>query len=161
MDALSRSKNALKQIIGKPEQINIPCKVVKVEGATCSVEHVMDGYIIEDVRLNAASEDDEGIIVTPKVGSYVIISSIDSILYYVSMFSEIDKVDFKCKGDVTSSIDGKYSIQNKQQSLITLVNELIDAISAITVTTAVGPSGIPVNKPQFDVIKHKFNELIQ
>jgi hypothetical protein len=145
MDALSRSKNALKQIIGKPEQINIPCKVVKVEGATCSVEHVMDGYIIEDVRLNAASEDDEGIIVTPKVGSYVIISSIDGILYYVSMYSTIEKVDFRSEGDVCSAIDGKYSIQNKEQSLKSLINELIDAISAITVTTAVGPSGIPIN----------------
>lgn len=161
MTAVSKSKKALRQIVGKPEQINIPCKVLKVEGSTCSVKHIRDEYIIEDVRLNASTENNEGIIVTPKVGSYVIISSIDGILYYVSMFSAIDKVDFFCTGDVYSEIDGKYSIQNKQQSLKSLINELIDAISAITVTTSVGPSGIPINKPQLDVIKEKFNQLIE
>jgi hypothetical protein len=44
--------------------------------------------------------------------------------------------------------------------LIDLIGQICDAISTISVPTAVGPSGPPINSPQFTVIKSQLNSAL-
>ena len=41
-----------------------------------------------------------------------------------------------------------------------IIEELIDAITALTVPTGVGPSGPPVNSAQFTSIKSRLNNIL-
>lgn len=73
--------------------------------------------------------------------------------------------------------DGNISISNTSGKLVTvgagdnevavlgdawkeLLEGLIDAIGALTVPTGVGPSGVPINKAQFDAIKARLSTAL-
>jgi hypothetical protein len=59
------------------------------------------------------------------------------------------------------SIKDKMSFKNENESLKTLIDELIDAITQITVTTGVGASGTPINIQAFTDIKQRFSTLLK
>lgn len=70
------------------------------------------------------------------------------------------KTSFK-KGDLTLEMDDRFKIDVGGKSLKSKLEELIDEIGKITVTTPVGPSGIPINLPQLITIKGKLTELLK
>lgn len=57
-------------------------------------------------------------------------------------------------------IDDKLSFSNSSGDLKTQVDALIDAIGQLTVTTAFGPSGTPVNIAQFQSVQQNLNEIL-
>jgi len=59
------------------------------------------------------------------------------------------------------SIKDKLSFKNENESLKTLIDELIDAITQITVTTGVGASGTPINIQAFTDIKQRFSTILK
>ena len=71
-------------------------KVKNVDGQTCTV--TIDELELADVRLRAVvNDEDSGILVTPKVGSFVMITDLsngDKRDWAVVMYSEVDKVEF-------------------------------------------------------------------
>jgi len=54
----------------------------------------------------------------------------------------------------------KISIFNDKASLAKILLDLIEAINKLTVTTAAGPSGNPINKLEFDKVKEDINKLL-
>jgi hypothetical protein len=129
-------------------------------GDTLDVED-LNGTKYLKVR-KIATEKKTGIIITPPAESYVIVSRIaGSNDLFVSMFSEIDKVEYKDTKGVECIIEnGKISIKNNSYGIKQAFDELIDAIGKLTVTTATGPSGIPINKAEFDAVKQKISNLL-
>lgn len=151
----------MREIVGKTSQNTEVCSVLSVEGITCTVETVANKIKYEGVRLKAHIEDDKGLVVKPVVGSYVLVSRIDDANCFVSFFSEIAAVSFKDKNGIEVIIEnGKMSIKNNSYGIKQAFDELIDAIGKLTVTTATGPSGIPINKAEFDAIKQKISNLL-
>lgn len=70
------------------------------------------------------------------------------------------KTSFK-KGDLTFEMDERFKMDVAGKSLKSKLEELIDEIGKITVTTPVGPSGPPINVPQLSTIKGKLAELLK
>lgn len=63
--------------------------------------------------------------------------------------------------DCEIDIDDKILVKNEKESLKKLVNDLFDAILQLTVTTPVGPSGVPINSPVFTQLKTRFDNLLK
>lgn len=70
------------------------------------------------------------------------------------------KTSFK-KGDLTFEMGNKFKIAVNEKSLKSKLEELIDEISKITVTTPVGPSGPPINLDKLIKIKNNLTELLE
>lgn len=82
-------------------------KAVDKENSICSVELLEDeSIVIENVRLQAVdSEQDNGFLLLPKVGSSVIIGKIDNqSTFFVAMVSEVQEVYLKVDGSEKFSI---------------------------------------------------------
>lgn len=54
---------------------------------------------------------------------------------------------------------GKVSLGNGAIELLDILDKVIDEIVKITVPTAVGPSGVPVNSPAFTVLKQQLGQI--
>jgi hypothetical protein len=74
--------------------------VTVVDGAVCTVERLVDGKTIENVRLNVHAGKDSGLVITPVVESVVMITSIDGEGWFVSLFSEIEEITVTATGQV-------------------------------------------------------------
>ena len=70
------------------------------------------------------------------------------------------KTSFK-KDKLTFEMDDRFKVDVGGKSLKSKLEELIDEIGKITVTTPVGPSGPPINLPQLTILKGKLNELLK
>ena len=148
--------------------------------ATVKDNHASDDYIdVEDmmgtsflqVRKRAAVDGKKGILVTPVKESSVLVGRIgDSDYLYMAMCSEIESVKVTLN-DQTITLDkdglsmdmgkGKYEIKNTQESLKKLLDDLNNAIIALTVTTGTGPSGTPINIVSFKQIQQRIPNLFK
>lgn len=128
---------------------------------TCVVSD--DGIYYEDVLLYAVADSTlKGFCVIPKAGSRVIVSRIGgSSQLYVSMFSQVDKVLLAIEGVDYSVTEGGFTFVRGASGLKKTLEKLCDAIGALTVPTNAGPSGIPVNKAEFDAIKKDLNNYLE
>jgi len=130
--------NLLRQIVGDKSFDTWICKVTGVNEAGCEVERVFDKLKIKNVRLNVTVKDNEGLIIYPVENSYVLVTNIDNDKYYVSQFSQIEKITI----DVNSNIvinggknEGLVKIKeltNKLNALKTTLNDLISAYNSHT-----------------------------
>lgn len=76
-------------------------KVKAVGLESCAVECIDDASIIEGVRLKATiNKENEGVIITPKVGSYIIVSGIGNSdqMHFVSMYTEVTAITINMNG---------------------------------------------------------------
>jgi hypothetical protein len=166
----------LKSLVSVPIQ-TFPAVVSTVEpdNLTCEVES--DGVTWYDVRIQSLSQAGKGITILPKKDSFVLVSRIgNSNELFISAFSEIDQVLFEIentsfkatnegveivKENKTTFLQNDlFTIKTANESLKKILEDLIAAIGALTVTTGVGPSGIPINKVQFDAIKTRIGNLL-
>jgi hypothetical protein len=131
MSKAAELAEALKALTRKPT-VNLVCKVLEVTGKTCRVEPIDGGAEITGVRLSPVTDSsNEGILIVPEVGSYVMVSQIKvnaaDFVYYVSSCSRI--TEFKM---ITTS-GTVYSLA-KTEMLVTELNKtntLINALLAI------------------------------
>lgn len=91
-------RDAIKDITGQyaAPVYSIICTVDSVDenNRTCTVTPVNGDAQIQDVRLQAAiGADQVGQFVIPATGSYVIVSMTSEYAGFVSMFSEVERVD--------------------------------------------------------------------
>jgi len=63
--------------------------------------------------------------------------------------------------NMTLNPAGLISIKNSASSLKGIIDKILDAISKLTVTTANGPSGPPINADEFSAIKVELATLLQ
>lgn len=90
---MSKAGELIKQLAGSVEATLHVCKVISVDGATCNVEPIDGSAELHGVRLNAVTSNSAGIIITPIVESVVIVNQISKVDSYVSLFSEIEKIE--------------------------------------------------------------------
>jgi len=154
--------NMLRQIAGRQGYETYACIVKSVSGATCNVQRIIDDKPMEDVRLNATVKLGDGVVITPVVGSVVLITNIDGGKYFVSQFSGIERVVFSDVSGFECVIEnGTISVKNKGYSLRRAFDDIISAIGKLTVTTGVGPSGTPINIAEFQSVGQKLNNFLK
>ncbi len=120
------------------------CEVKSVDGATCTVTRVLDGLEIPDVRLNCHSTENSGIVVTPKVDSYVLVTSIDGLSFFVSQCSEVEKITIDCESEIIinrGDNKGVVKIQELENNLKKL-KSYIENIATATATAMVPMSAL-------------------
>ena len=145
---------------------------------TCTVKTGDVEY--EDVRLYGIVKGDlKGFCFIPKIGSQVLAGRIGgSNELFVAMFTEVDKALLTIgeKMQITAEADnlriqadntviratsaGMTFVRGGSGLKKTLEN-LIDAIVKLTVTTGVGPSGTPINAPDFMKVKQDLSNYLE
>ena len=70
---------------------------VNSDKASCTVKRVIDEKIISDVYINSSMLNDEGIVITPAKDSLVLVTRIDHLQSFVSLYSKIDKIHINPK----------------------------------------------------------------
>jgi hypothetical protein len=116
---------------------SVLCKVNSVDTSklTCYCIPINGGADIIDVRLMADAKN--GFLLTPKVGSIVVVSFIDKGQSFVSMVSQVSEVQLNGK-----NFDGLVKITplvNKVNALENQINNILNALKATTIPLA--PSG--------------------
>lgn len=120
------------------------CVVKSVEGATCTVERVIDDMEIKGVLLSTEIDGSTGIVITPTVESYVLCTRIDSTKWFVCQTSKIEKIalNFSDKIVINDGSNGLAKVDkvaDKLNALENKVNELIAGLQATVIPLA--PSG--------------------
>ena len=160
-------------LMKKHVPFSITTGVVKsIEGNTCHLEREGLPDLFK-VRLNAVQRElSNHLTLVPKEGSVVqcaIIENREEEAFIIG-YSEIEKLTlgfedntFQVDGTgVSVSLDdGKIEIKNSSEDLKTILTDLLDAINRITVTTATGPSGVPINMSEFSAIKNRLSDLFK
>lgn len=153
-------------------------KKVDEEARTCTVKV---GNIERENVLLYAIEDEEkkGLVLIPKIDSQVIVSQMpDGSRLFVEMFSEVDKVLLTIDEKLAVTIDAKGALIEADKTtlsvkdsglilsrgssgLLKTLTDLCDAIAKLTVPTALGPSGVPINMADFIKIKQDLKNYLE
>lgn len=134
MDTYGKIKQRLQELCqsgGTPSAF-VLAKVKKVDGKTCSV--LIGDLELADVRLRAVvNQEESGILITPKEGSFVMITDLSNGRmsdWAVAMYSEVDKVEFNSgKNDGLININ---DLTDKLNKLVDEVNNLKDKFNGHT-----------------------------
>lgn len=138
-------------------------RVVSVdEGAfTCDVEKSA-GVVYQDVRLRAISDGDEhGLVAIPQRGSHVLIARMDDGEYYVAMHSTVDRLQLAIGNTLLTATDKGFRLDRQAAGLRKTLSDLCDALGRLTVTTAVGASGPPINITEFQKIRKELDQYLE
>lgn len=153
-------------------------KSVDEDKRTCVV--TIDEAEYTDVLLYSVAKDNlKGFVMIPKVDSVVLVSRLGgSNELFVSMFSEVDKVILTIEDKITAIIDNAgliltadkttlkattagLTLTRGSDGLKKTLEALCDAITKLTVTTAMGASGTPINVADFMKIKQDLNNYLE
>jgi len=122
------------------------CKVISVDSSkrSCVVEPIDDSGKIYDVKLQSVMSSSLGVVLFPKVDSFVTVTFLNSKTGIVSNTEELDNISVKAGGE----------------DLKEILDDLLDEINLITVPTAWGPSGTPINAANFSAIKLRIDKIL-
>lgn len=116
---------ALRRLVGTPTDNTFVATVTRVDGAVCTVLRKTDLKEFTNVRLNVSSTEKKGIVVTPKIDSDVLVTTINGYNWFVSQYSEIEKITVNADDTIIingGNNDGLVIIQK----LTNKINELVD-----------------------------------
>ena len=102
---------------------SIVCEVLAVTGDKCDCSPVNGDADLIDVRLQASTTT--GILITPTVGSNVVVSLLSNGSAFVSMYSDIDSIQLN-----GSNYDGLVKVND----LVTKLNNLENKVNGIIAT---------------------------
>ena len=145
---------------------------------TCTVQ--ADGVAYDDVRLHAVADPQgKGFCFVPAVESVVLVSRIggDSNELLVAMFSTVDRVLLTIGERVSAALDAEgvtfsagdttleattdgLELSRGTAGLLKSLSDLCDAIARLTVSTAVGPSSVPINSADFMAVKNELKQYL-
>lgn len=114
------------------------CKVVFVDGILCDCEPINGDADILEVRLNASGLN--GYVITPKVGSYVMVTKFERFEAFISSFSDVEKIEIECDNIVFNggANDGMVLINALVDKLNSLENKVNSIINTFNVHTHTG-----------------------
>lgn len=121
-----------------------------------------NGLEIDDVRLKAVVKEGDEFVMLPVVGSTVLVGCIaESDDFVLVAASEVSEVFIKI-GKTELKVNEKFSIKTKDDSLLGLMKDLIDAILSEKHMTNSGPSIslTPDSQLLFNNIKTRFSKLL-
>jgi hypothetical protein len=169
----------IKALTRQPNEIvsgSVVAGSVNEDDQTISV--IPDGRegVIEGVMLCAVSAATDKVLWLPKEGSHVVIGSVDGPGNWILLkSSEVTKVlitiaNTQCtiseagvkieSGTTVIEVESIIKIATASESLHAILNDLITAITLITVPTPAGPSGVPVNAATFNTILTRLSNLL-
>ena len=172
-------KRKLQELFAGYEQVfPVTIKEVNEDDFTCTV--VFDGELeYTDVRLRSVIDaGKQGFCFIPKVGSMVQVGRIgNSEQLFVTLFSEVDKVlmtsgslevtvdqakvEIKKGNAVLRQTEAGFTMIRSGEGLKKVLEDLITAITQLTVPTGVGPSGMPINTAAFQSIKTRIGNFLE
>jgi len=144
---------------------------------TISVMQSDGSLIIEGVLLSAAINEPNGLIAVPKDDSNVVIGCVDGPGEWVVLkTSQLAKLIYTC-GNVSYEMDDTkismksgnstfnisenlFQLSTVSESLFGILNDLITAITLLTVTTSSGVSSVPVNVSVFNTLLTRLSNLL-
>ncbi|WP_051269762.1 hypothetical protein [Flavobacterium suncheonense] len=164
-DKKAQIRAKLKELVAANPNLPIAAEVVSVTGNFCSVK-LSGGLVLSDVRLMATLDPENGILLTPKVGSDVLVLSQTGELsgLFVVKVNEIDKLT--CKNEdfefVIDTVLKKVTIKNSGANVGQLIGQLIDTVkSAQVIVPGAGTGTIdPATQAQLTTIKTQFNSIL-
>lgn len=151
---------------------------VDEKNRTCSVQ--VENVTYEEVKLYGIVQGDlKGFCFIPKTGSHVLVARIGgSNELFVAMFTEVERAVLTIGENTTVEVSeecvriqsGESTVKATEKGLTFVkggaglkktLEALIDAITKLTVTTGVGPSGVPINVVDFVKIKQGLNDYLE
>lgn len=167
MDTPAQIKALIKQIVGANSNLPVTGIVQSIQGESCTVK-LISGLDISDVKLKATIDDQSDfILVTPKVGSSVLMLSSTGDLTNMTVIKadQFEKIEI-CQGGLElliDSSDSKLSIKNEAVSLKEIFTDLGILLKQLKVFTPMGPSGTPLPDSiiAIESFETKFNQLLK
>ncbi len=135
MDDIHKIKDCLRELAGGAPIETEVAKVLSVDGAVCKVSRVRDGMVIDRVRLNAISTANKGIVVTPKTGTYVLVSRLGEVNWFVTLCGEVEKISIDAEADIVIN-GGQLGGLIKIENLIGSINHMVETFNSHTHTVA-------------------------
>ncbi|MDR3226132.1 MAG: hypothetical protein LBT56_00475 [Prevotellaceae bacterium] len=161
MDTYSGIKEKIRRIAGteKLQQTTVfPAQVEKITGTTCTVK--IDELLMNDVRLRAViNNENEQLLITPKVGSYVLIVDLSGGEYRdlaVISYSEIDKIELKISETTITTNANGITIENKGENLFKVLSDFITEVTKIIVIQGTSPNVAALNQ-----IMQRLNKILR
>jgi len=153
-----------------PGSVDTGAMTVRVQGSDGSKP-------IEGVTLNVITELTNGLVLIPADGSNIIMGSVDgpgewavlkaseitkAIITIQNVVFEIDNSQVNIQnGDVVFTTGASvFKMNTASEGLFQLLNDLITAISVLTVGTSTGPSTVPVNVASFNNLLTRLGNLL-
>lgn len=147
---MSDIKTALKSIISLPGEVySLVGTVVAVDDSkrVCDVEPINGDAIIYDVRLQAAQEKEDGIVLIPAQGSEVIVTFLGPNDGYVAQRTIVDKILIVIEGQTLeytkkglSLFSEEASMAEQLEAMLLTLGKLIDTLLQFQLATNVGPT---------------------
>lgn len=169
MDKLSKLKQQLRQVsrtgVESSKSFLIGGKVTAVDVDSCSVD--VNGFVVEDVKLKAVGNGTNTFLVIPKIGSDVMMISIDGTLdsLWVLKIDELSMLTIYQDG-IKIEIDiesGKVGIKNNSVSLYGLFDQLATLLNGFTLNHPQGPTTglMPPTQTAVQQFETAFNQLLK
>lgn len=145
----------IRKIAGEKNADSFVATVETVNGRTCDVQPV-DGAPLKRVRLNTNISDAVGLVITPVEGTPVLVTRLSEVDSFVSLFSEIEKVELVI-GETTLLVQ-----EDKAEMVMGTTNILIKDGE---METNIGGAQVKVSGDKFTIkngdyaLKQALNEL--
>jgi hypothetical protein len=166
MDDYAKIAHGFRKLVKGQKHLDgilIVADVISVDGQTCTVSY--GGFEIDDVRLSAIVDDTKGVLITPKVGTKVLLTSLDGTLenLYVLKAQEFDTVLMQTTQTTFQQDDNGFLIKKGSQSLRGLLLDVVSMIKNLKVLTPAGASSnlITPTPPELIDIEIRIKSLLK
>jgi len=168
----------IKKLTWRPYEV-IGGVVEAVDTSKLTIDVVPDdsNHVIKGVSLSTHAEQKDGLIIIPKVGSNVVIASMDGPGMWCMLKSseitqaritikevmyEMDEslVRIKNKDAGIDISDSVVKIKTRNESLFKLLKDCITCLTVLTVPTPAGTSSPPTNVSDFNNLLTRLNNLL-
>lgn len=127
-------------------------KAVNGDGTASVV--LASGLLIDDARMKAIVKNGDELIVTPAIGSEVLVSPIDQSGEFIIIgYSEITNLSVKV-GDTLFEVADKFEIKKGADTLKAIITDTIDEMAKIVVMIGTSP-----NVAALEAIKVRINQM--
>lgn len=132
-DLIQALTNFVKWVFREEKFYNSIGKVISINETekTCKVQ-IVNGETIEDVRLQQVASD-LGLLLKPKINSFVIVGWSDKVTAQVIMFSEIDEIIFQ------NGTNGGVPVSSKVANKLNIIEDDLNAIKNVFLTWVPAP----------------------
>jgi len=160
MDIYGKIAEKIRNIAGRGrvQPVVFTAQVEAVADRTCSIK--IDDLIITDVRLRAViNGKNEQILVTPKIGSYVMLADLSGGDYrqlVVIKYSEVEEINIKI-GDFSVEVNmAGVTVDSNGENLFKVLSDFITEVSKIIVIQGTSP-----DVPALTQIKQRLNKILK
>lgn len=155
IQTLAKTSDEVYSVVGKVAGVDESAR-------TCEVEPLNGDAVLFDIRLQGEQGRSDGVVVIPKVGSWVVVTFTEKTDGYVALCSEAEKVLWGIGSNkLEYTKDGLHvgnavsDLKTELENLIGLVDALLTTLQTFTVATNVGPSIGVVPPTLTSLVQHK------